>query len=102
MKIAIYPGIFDPITNGHIDVIERSSLLFDRVIVAVLGTSNNKQLVFSEKERLELVNKSVSSFKNVEVERVRAFRIKYYVDLVTKKPDLEKFYFGWFKRSLEV
>ena len=39
---------------------------------------------------------------NVELERVRAFRVKYYADLVTKKPDLEKFYFGWFRRSLEV
>jgi lysozyme family protein len=39
---------------------------------------------------------------NVELARVRAFRVKYYADLVTKKPDLEKFYFGWFRRSLEV
>jgi lysozyme family protein len=39
---------------------------------------------------------------NVELERVRAYRIKYYADLVTRKPDLEKFYFGWFRRGLEV
>ena len=68
MKTAIYPGSFDPITNGHIDVIERSSLLFDKVIVAVLRTPDNKQLVFSREERLELVNKSVLNFENVQVE----------------------------------
>ena len=39
---------------------------------------------------------------NVELQRVRAYRIKYYADLVTRKPDLEKFYYGWFKRGLEV
>ena len=77
MKIAIYPGTFDPITNGHIDVIERSSLLFDKVIVAVLGTVDNKQLVFNREERLELVNKSVSNFKNVQVEIFDELLVKY-------------------------
>ena len=42
------------------------------------------------------------AIQNVELERVRAYRIKYYANLVTKKPDLEKFYFGWFRRALEV
>ena len=77
MKIAIYPGTFDPITNGHIDVIERSSLLFDKVIVAVLGTVDNKQLIFNREERLELVNKSVSNFKNVQVEIFDELLVKY-------------------------
>ena len=40
--------------------------------------------------------------KGVELDRVRAYRVKYYADLVTRKPDLERFYFGWFKRGLEV
>ena len=48
MKIAVYPGTFDPITNGHIDVIERSAALFDKVIVAVLENSNNKKLIFNK------------------------------------------------------
>ena len=39
---------------------------------------------------------------NVELQRVRAYRVKYYADLVTRKPDLERFYFGWFRRGLEV
>ena len=42
------------------------------------------------------------SESNVELDRVRAYRVKYYADLVTRKPDLEKFYFGWYKRALEV
>ena len=46
--------------------------------------------------------KTVGALENVELERVRAYRIKYYADLVTRKPNLEKFYFGWFRRALEV
>jgi len=45
---------------------------------------------------------TLGKINNVELERVRAFRIKFYADLVTRKPNQEKFYFGWFKRSLEV
>ena len=45
---------------------------------------------------------TLGAVKNVELERVRAFRVKYYVDLVNKKPEQEKFYFGWFRRALEV
>jgi len=48
MKVAIYPGTFDPITNGHLDVIERASSLFDKVIVAVLKTANDKKVIFNE------------------------------------------------------
>ena len=46
--------------------------------------------------------KTISALKGVELERVRAYRVKYYANLVVRKPDLGKFYFGWFKRSLEV
>ena len=46
--------------------------------------------------------KTITALKDVELDRVRAYRIKYYADLVTRKPDLEKFYFGWFRRGLEV
>ena len=45
---------------------------------------------------------TIAAVSNVELDRVRAYRIKYYADLVTRKPDLEKFYFGWFRRALEV
>mgnify|MGYP003324626886 FL=1 len=46
--------------------------------------------------------KTVGAMKNVGLQRVRAYRVKYYADLVTRKPDLEKIYFGWFRRALEV
>ena len=46
--------------------------------------------------------KTIGALNDVELDRVRAYRIKYYADLVTRKPDLEKFYFGWFRRGLEV
>ena len=46
--------------------------------------------------------KTLAAMKSVELDRVRAYRVKYYADLVTRKPDLEKFYFGWFRRALEV
>ena len=46
--------------------------------------------------------KTLAAMEGVELDRVRAYRVKYYADLVTRKPDLEKFYFGWFRRALEV
>jgi len=46
--------------------------------------------------------KTISAMDGVELERVRAYRVKYYADLVTRKPDLERFYFGWYRRALEV
>jgi len=46
--------------------------------------------------------KTIAAMNGVELDRVRAYRVKYYADLVTRKPDLEKFYFGWFRRALEV
>ena len=58
MRIAIYPGTFDPITNGHMDIIERASELFDQVIVA-LARNSQKSPLFSEPERLELIQQSL-------------------------------------------
>jgi len=77
MKIAIYPGTFDPITNGHLDVIERASSLFDKVIVAVLKETNSKKALFNDKERLDLVNQSISHFSNVETEIFNELLIDY-------------------------
>ena len=51
MKIAIYPGTFDPITNGHLDIIERASFIFEKVIVAVAENSERKKFLFTEQER---------------------------------------------------
>ena len=77
MKIAIYPGTFDPITNGHLDVIERSSSLFDKVIVAVLEKSDNKELVFNTKQRLNLVHQSIAQYSNVETEVFNELLVEY-------------------------
>ena len=77
MKIAIYPGTFDPITNGHIDVIKRASLLFDRVIVAILENSDNKKIVFDQKERLELVKQSILGINNIEIEIFDGLLVQY-------------------------
>lgn len=66
MKVAIYPGTFDPITNGHIDVIERASQLFEKLIV-VIAINSKKINLFDEEERLSMVKKSLSHLLNVEV-----------------------------------
>ncbi len=65
-KIAIYPGTFDPITYGHLDVIERTCRIFPKVIVAVAETSR-KNLLFNFKERVEMVRKITKNIKGVEV-----------------------------------
>ena len=66
-KIAVYPGSFDPLTNGHLDIITRSSKLFDKVIVTVL-TNSSKQPLFSVEERLTLIRRTTKHLPNVEVE----------------------------------
>ena len=63
---AIYPGSFDPITNGHIDVIKRASRIFDQVTIAVSQNINKKSFL-SEKEKIEAINLSLGSLKNVEI-----------------------------------
>ena len=66
MKIAVYPGSFDPITNGHLDIIRRGSKVFDKIIVAVLINVEKKHL-FDIDERVELIKKVTSDIENVEV-----------------------------------
>lgn len=67
MKIAVYPGSFDPITNGHLDIIERAAQLFDRVLVAVFRNVAKTPL-FSVEERLEMIQEATGHLPHVEVE----------------------------------
>ena len=67
MKIAIYPGSFDPITNGHIDVIDRSSIIFDKMIISITNSNSNKNQFFSIEERVDMIKESIKSYPNVEV-----------------------------------
>lgn len=64
-RTAIYPGTFDPITNGHVDVIERASEMFDEVIV-VIAVNSKKTSLFSEQERLEMAKESLKHIPNVQ------------------------------------
>ena len=76
MKTVVYPGSFDPPTNGHLDVIQRASKLFDRVVVAV-ARNNNKSPLFSLIERKELIEESVSELNNVDVDVFEGLLIDY-------------------------
>ena len=66
-RIAVYPGTFDPVTNGHIDLIERSLRIFDQVIVAV-AANPKKNLLFSIEERVAMIREATSHFRNVTIE----------------------------------
>lgn len=75
-KIAIYPGTFDPITNGHIDVIERALKIFDKVIV-VIARNPKKQTLFAEEERIELIRESLKHLANIEVTATEKLTVEF-------------------------
>ena len=75
-KIAIVPGSFDPITYGHIDIIKRSTQLFDEVIVAILVNPDKKYL-FTLEEREEMINESIKDFNNVKVDSFSGLLVNY-------------------------
>ena len=78
MRSAIYPGSFDPLTNGHLDVVQRAAKLFDRVIVAV-AKNEGKHPLFTLNERLVLVNKSIAHLPNVEADSFDSLLVEYVV-----------------------
>ena len=68
MKIAVYPGTFNPITNGHTDLVERASRLFDKVIVAVVSSNRQKGATLSVETRVDLAEQVLQGIENVEVQ----------------------------------
>jgi pantetheine-phosphate adenylyltransferase len=74
--IAIYPGSFDPITNGHLDLIDRASKLVERLIVATLGNSS-KHPLFSVAERTEMLREATAGFSNVEIDSFDGLLVDY-------------------------
>jgi len=76
MKTAIYPGSFDPITKGHLDVLKTSAEIFDKVIIAVAGNSEKHEFLTVE-ERIQLIKESVIDISNVEVDCFEGLTINY-------------------------
>src|ERR1700704_7091705 len=76
MRTAIYPGSFDPLTNGHLDVIQRATKLFDRVIVAV-ARSESKQPLFTLEERVQMVAKAIGHLPTVESDSFDGLLVNY-------------------------
>ena len=79
MKTAIYPGTFDPITNGHLDIIERAVHLFDKVIVSVARDSNKGMALFTEEERITLIRQSILEMPSVEVDSFDGLMVDHAV-----------------------
>ena len=73
---AIYPGTIDPVTNGHLDIIERASKLFDNVIITIAVNSNKKPL-FTENERVDMIKNVTKKFKNVSVDFFDGLLVSY-------------------------
>ena len=76
MTIAIYPGSFDPITNGHLDIATRAANLFEKLIIGVYNTPD-KRLLFTTEERVELVRQAIVNLPNVEVEAFSGLTVDF-------------------------
>ncbi len=75
-RLAVYPGSFDPLTNGHVDIIERGSRIFDSIIVAVLG-NNEKTPLFSVDERVSIIKTVFKTTANVQVDTFDGLLVEY-------------------------
>ncbi len=87
MNSCIYPGSFDPVTNGHLDIIKRAACIFDNVVVAVLH-NQNKKAFFSVEERIDLLKKTTSDFSNIQIDSFSGLLIDYVkskdIDVIIK------------------
>ena len=77
MITAIYPGTYDPVTNGHVDVIRRAAGIFDRVVVGVVGTPTHKQPTFSVDDRVEFLKDALTDLDNVEVDVFKELVVEF-------------------------
>lgn len=77
MTIAIYPGAFDPITNGHLDIATRAAKLFQKVVIGVYDTPVDKNIMFTTEERVDLVKKSIAGLSNVEVQSFKGLTVDF-------------------------
>src|SRR5437762_6461042 len=75
-RVAIYPGSFDPPTNGHLDIVDRGSRLFDRVVIGV-GRNPSKKTVFTAEERVDLMQEACGKLKNVEVRTFDSLQVEF-------------------------
>ncbi len=76
MVVAVYPGSFDPITNGHLNIIQRASKIFDEVIV-VVGINTGKQSMFTAEQRVNFIEESVADLKNVSVKTETGLTVEF-------------------------
>jgi pantetheine-phosphate adenylyltransferase len=77
VKVAVYPGSFDPFTNGHLDVVERALGIFDRLIVAVLANPDKRSPLFTVDERVEMIKESLQGEERVSVESFRGLTVDF-------------------------
>lgn len=76
MKVAVFPGSFDPVTLGHYDIVERASKLFDKIIIAI-GQNSQKKYMFSLEQRKEFLRKTFEKFPNVEIDSFEGLTVEY-------------------------
>ena len=83
MKIAVYPGSFDPVTNGHLDIIRRAARIFDTVIVTVF-TNNSKKCAFSIDQRMDMLRSATRNIANVQVDSSDRLLVHYMQEKAVK------------------
>ena len=76
MRVAVFPGSFDPITLGHYDIVERAAPLFDKIIIAI-GQNSQKKYMFSLEKRMDFIRKATEHFDNVEVDFFEGLTVDY-------------------------
>jgi len=80
MRTAVYPGTFDPVTNGHLDIVSRAARQFDRLIIAILN-NQEKAPMFDLPERMELLKQAVAEFPNVDVDSFDGLLVDYAMEV---------------------